>query len=303
MWQRFTESARKVIFYAQEEAQKFGEGYVSTEHIFLGLLREDHTTAAQVLAQMNVDPKRIREEVEKQLPQGDVRPSHDMTLTPRAKRVMDLAYDEARQLQNDFIGSEHLLLGLCREGDGLAGRVIARFGISLDRLRVATFEVQSSKSYPDSAPRLAPRTDPLPNIWCKCNPEAQTTILDSIKLAMETDGTVYSEHLFLALLNQKDCKATQVIGQFGLTPDEWISSVKSGLPRSTAISGIQIVFTSDTRRVMETAYREAKRLNSDQIGTEHILLALTQSDRIAGRVLSNIASNIVDKMNEEADSN
>ncbi|HTQ11845.1 MAG TPA: Clp protease N-terminal domain-containing protein, partial [Fimbriimonadaceae bacterium] len=86
MWQRFTERARKVIFYAQEEAQRFGEGYVSTEHILLGLLRE-HQTGLSILARLGVGAERVRKEVEKQLPRGDARPSQDMTLTPRAKRT------------------------------------------------------------------------------------------------------------------------------------------------------------------------------------------------------------------------
>src|SRR5690348_312138 len=107
MWQRFTESARKVVFYAQEEAQKFGEGYVSTEHLLLGLVREPDTTAAKMLNRLALSLNRLRAEVEKQLPRGDARPSQDMTLTPRAKRTIDLSFDEARNLGDDYIGTEH----------------------------------------------------------------------------------------------------------------------------------------------------------------------------------------------------
>lgn len=151
MWQRFTERARKVVFFAQEEAQKFGEGYVSTEHLLLGLVRESDSVAARVLEKLGVGLGKIRNEVEKQLPRGESRPSQDMTLTPRAKRVIDLAYDEARNLNNNYIGTEHLLLGLIREGDGLAGRVLGRLGVELDRARREVMalqdnEVQSSSS-------------------------------------------------------------------------------------------------------------------------------------------------------------
>src|SRR5687768_9820849 len=111
MWQRFTERARKVVFYAQEEAQKFGEGYVSTEHLLLGLVRAEGT-AIEVLKALKIGANRVRQEVEKQLPRGDARPSQDMTLTPRAKRVIDLAYRNAKNLNDNFIGTEHLLLGL-----------------------------------------------------------------------------------------------------------------------------------------------------------------------------------------------
>lgn len=146
MWQRFTERARKVVFYAQEEAQKFGEGYVSTEHLLLGLVRESDSVAARVLEKLGVSLNRIRAEVEKQLPRGDARPSQDMTLTPRAKRVIDLAYDEARNLNNNYIGTEHLLLGLIREGDGLAGRVLAKLGVELERARREVMALQDNES-------------------------------------------------------------------------------------------------------------------------------------------------------------
>ena len=146
MWQRFTERARKVVFYAQEEAQKFGEGYVSTEHLLLGLVRESDSVAARVLEKLGVSLNRIRSEVEKQLPRGDARPNQDMTLTPRAKRVIDLAYDEARNLNNNYIGTEHLLLGLIREGDGLAGRVLAKLGVELEKARREVMALQDNES-------------------------------------------------------------------------------------------------------------------------------------------------------------
>jgi ATP-dependent Clp protease ATP-binding subunit ClpC len=146
MWQRFTERARKVVFYAQEEAQRFGEGYVSTEHLLLGLVRESDSVAARVLEKLGVSLNRIRAEVEKQLPRGDARPAQDMTLTPRAKRVIDLAYDEARNLNNNYIGTEHLLLGLIREGDGLAGRVLAKLGVELEKARREVMALQDNES-------------------------------------------------------------------------------------------------------------------------------------------------------------
>lgn len=135
-----------MVFFAQEEAQKFGEGYVSTEHLLLGLVRESDSVAARVLERLGVSLSRIRAEVEKQLPRGDARPSQEMTLTPRAKRVIDLAYDEARNLNNNYIGTEHLLLGLIREGDGLAGRVLAKLGVDLDRARREVGSLQDNES-------------------------------------------------------------------------------------------------------------------------------------------------------------
>ena len=142
MWQRFTERARKVVFYAQEEAGRLGENYVSTEHLLLGLVRENDSVAARILDRIGVSLGRIRSEIERQVARGDGRLGQDMQLTPRAKRVIDLAYDEARQLNNNYIGTEHLLLGLIREGEGLAGRVLSKLGVDLDRTRREVLHLQ-----------------------------------------------------------------------------------------------------------------------------------------------------------------
>ncbi|MBV9852327.1 MAG: AAA family ATPase, partial [Armatimonadetes bacterium] len=142
MWQRFTERARKVVFYAQEEAGRLGENYVSTEHLLLGLVRENDSVAARILDRIGVSLGRIRSEIERQVSRGDGRLGQDMQLTPRAKRVIDLAYDEARQLNNNYIGTEHLLLGLIRGGEGLAGRVLSKLGVDLDRTRREVMHLQ-----------------------------------------------------------------------------------------------------------------------------------------------------------------
>jgi ATP-dependent Clp protease ATP-binding subunit ClpC len=160
MWQRFTERARRVIFYAQEEAGRLGENYVSTEHLLLGLVREPDSVAARILERMGVSLSRVRSEIERQVSRGEGRLGQETQLTPRAKRVIDLAYDEARQLNNNYIGTEHLLLGLIREGEGLAGRVLARLGVDLDRARREVMALQSSDSGAP-APRQRSRTPTL----------------------------------------------------------------------------------------------------------------------------------------------
>ena len=144
MWQRFTERARRVVFFAQEEAGKLGGNYVSTEHILLGMVRENDSVAARILDSMGVSLGRIRSEIERQVAIGDGRMGQDMQLTPRAKRVIDLSYDEARQLSNNYIGTEHLLLGLVREAEGLAGRVLTKLGVELERVRIEVRKLQDN---------------------------------------------------------------------------------------------------------------------------------------------------------------
>ena len=139
MWQRFSERARKVVFYAQEEAGRFGDNYVSTEHLLLGLIRENDCVAVRVLDRLDISPKRIRTELERQMARGEGLRDQDLQLTPRSKRVIDLAYDEAKRTPDAAIGTEHLLLGLLREGEGLAGKVLVMLGADLER---ACLEVQ-----------------------------------------------------------------------------------------------------------------------------------------------------------------
>jgi ATP-dependent Clp protease ATP-binding subunit ClpA len=145
-WGRFTEQAQRVVFFAQEEAERLEESYVSTEHLLLGLLRENDSVAVHVLNRLGVSPARIRAEVERHLLRGKGRLPQDMQLTPRAKRVMDLAFAEAQQMQNNYLGPEHLLLGLIVERDGLAGRVLAKSGVALEQTRREIYLVQSGNA-------------------------------------------------------------------------------------------------------------------------------------------------------------
>jgi ATP-dependent Clp protease ATP-binding subunit ClpC len=162
MWQRFTERARKVIFYAQEEAQRLGESQVSTEHLLLGLVRESDSVAARILDRMGVSLQRIRNEIERYATRSDARFGAEMQLTSRAKRVIDLAYDEARQLNNNYIGTEHLLLGLIREGEGLAARVLHKLGVELDRARREVMNLQEHEGQP--APASRPQRSRTPTL-------------------------------------------------------------------------------------------------------------------------------------------
>lgn len=136
-WESFTERAWQVVVEAQKEAISMGENCVSTEHLLLGLTREADSAGARILVEKCAVPlESIREEVRRQTPRGPGRDEGlDLMLTPRAMNVVDHSCDEARQMGHGYIGSEHLLLGLIRERDGVAGRVLASLGVDLDRTR------------------------------------------------------------------------------------------------------------------------------------------------------------------------
>ncbi|TMC60638.1 MAG: ATP-dependent Clp protease ATP-binding subunit [Chloroflexi bacterium] len=137
---RFTKKARQVLTYAQEEAQLMNHGYIGTEHLLLGLVREQTGIPAKILHDLGVDLQKTREIVEEMVGKGKRGQFGRVSLTPRTKRVIELAVDEARRMGHHYIGPEHLLLGLVREGDGIAADVLQTLGINLDKLRSLTLQ-------------------------------------------------------------------------------------------------------------------------------------------------------------------
>jgi len=132
---RLTEGVRKVLQLAQEEAQRFNHNYIGTEHLLLGLLRAGDGVAARVLNNMGVQLPKVRSAVEFAIGRGEEAVIGDIGLTPRAKKVLELAVDEGRRLNHHYIGTEHLLLGLVREGEGIAAGVLESLGVNLEKVR------------------------------------------------------------------------------------------------------------------------------------------------------------------------
>ena len=151
---KFTERARKVLSLAQEEAQRFNHHYIGTEHLLLGLVREGDGVAARVLTNMGVQLPKVRSAVEFIIGRGEGAVIGEIGLTPRAKKVIELAVDEARRLNHNYIGTEHLLLGLVREGEGIAAGVLESLGVNLEKVRPA--------GYAGGQPELQSRPKPKP---------------------------------------------------------------------------------------------------------------------------------------------
>src|SRR5215204_4829673 len=148
---KFTERARKVLQLAQEEAQRFNHNYIGTEHLLLGLVREGDGVAARVLGNMGVQLPKVRSAVEFIIGRGETMITGEIGLTPRAKKVIELAVDEARRLNHHYIGTEHLLLGLVREGEGIAAGVLESLRVNLEKVRAQVMQVVSqSPSYSQS---------------------------------------------------------------------------------------------------------------------------------------------------------
>ena len=156
---KFTDRARTVLTLAQDEAQRFNHSYVGTEHLLLGMLRVDDCLAARALRNLGAEPSRVRTAVEFVIGRGDRPVVAQGGLTPRAKRVIELAIDEARRMDHHYIGSEHLLLGIVREGQGIAAGVLESLGVNLDTVRheVIRLLAPSSSSEPGGR-NVAPMT-------------------------------------------------------------------------------------------------------------------------------------------------
>ena len=139
---KFTERARKAISLSQEEAQRLQHNYIGTEHLLLGLVREGQGVGVKVLSDLGVELDKVRSAVEFIINRGTKGVvSSEIGLTPRAKKVIELAVDEARRLNHHYIGTEHILLGLVREGEGIAAGVLESLGVNLEKVRAETLRV------------------------------------------------------------------------------------------------------------------------------------------------------------------
>jgi len=155
LFERFTDTARRVVVYAKEEAQSLDHDHIGTEHILLGLLRDDTETAVQVLTSLGVSLPPARAQVEEMIGRGEQEPAGDIPFTPRAKKVLELSLREALQLGHNYIGSEHILLGLLREGEGGGAQVLRRLDVDFEQLRRAILTIlRSRQQQPRSAPGL-----------------------------------------------------------------------------------------------------------------------------------------------------
>jgi len=141
MFERFTDRARAVVVGAQDEARALRQSYIGTEHILLGLLREGEGVAAKTLQALGISLETVRQQVEEIIGQGQQALSGHIPFTPRAKKSLELSLREALQLGHNYIGTEHILLGLIREGDGVAAQVLVRLGADLNRVRQQVIQV------------------------------------------------------------------------------------------------------------------------------------------------------------------
>jgi ATP-dependent Clp protease ATP-binding subunit ClpA len=296
---KFTERARKVLSLAQEEAQRFQHNYIGTEHLLLGLVAEGEGVAAKVLANMGVDLSKVRDAVEFIIGRGDRTVHGEIGLTPRAKKVIEFAVDEARRLNHHYIGTEHLLLGLVREGEGIAAGVLASLGVNLEKVRTSTIQVlrQSSSTIiePDetvehgqaSGTISSTRPGERPPIRAQSMQSGDPRRFDKftersrkvLSLAQEEaerfqHNYIGTEHLLLGLVAEGEGVAAKVLQNMGLELSKVREAVEFIIGRGDRIVLGEIGLTPRAKKVVELAVDEARQLNHHYIGTEHLLLGL-----------------------------
>jgi len=163
MFERFTDRARQVVVLGQEEAQELGHNYIGTEHILLGLLREGQGVAARSLESLGISLEGVRLRVQEIIGEGQGMPSGHIPFTPRAKKVLELSLREALQFGHDYIGTEHILLGLVREGDGVAAQVLVQLGADLPAVRAQVIKVLQEAPDPLDVPGESPAAEERPH--------------------------------------------------------------------------------------------------------------------------------------------
>ncbi|HWC10321.1 MAG TPA: Clp protease N-terminal domain-containing protein [Acidimicrobiales bacterium] len=188
MFERFTDRARRVVVLAQEEARLLDHNYIGTEHLLLALVHEGEGVAARALEQLGISLEAVRTQVEEIIGTGGSSPSGQVPFTPRAKKVLELSLREARQLGHSYIGTEHILLGLVREGEGVAAMVLVKMGAELGRVRAQVMEVleQAPEEGPSEAGPgedaagavVVPPTTPVPQEMRPACPNCRTLLAE-----------------------------------------------------------------------------------------------------------------------------
>ena len=224
MFERFTNRARHVVVLSQEEARRLQHNYIGTEHILLGLIGESDGLASQALARFGMSLDGARDEVKAIIGLGKGQPKGHIPFTPRAKKVLELALREALHLKQNFIGTEHILLGLIREGEGVGAQIIKQHCSELKEVRMAVLDLQSTT--PTGAPkgrrwlrdRLETITGRAPEqsqaAQIRTTQAADTSLTEAARLA--GSQPVGSHHLLLAALADPDSAAARALTDFGV---------------------------------------------------------------------------------------
>jgi len=300
----FTERARKVLTLAQQEAQRFSHNHIGTEHLLLGLVREDDAVGAKVLVSLGISLENVSERVEHIVGQDDYVALGEVGLTPRAKKVIERAVDEARRLGAERVGMEHLLLGMLREGEGIAAGVLVSLGATLEKARAATVVAvgrpgaagtsPSGVTYGPQTPGASRPHQGYRDSFGRFTERARKVLSLSQEEAQRFNHNyIGTEHLLLGLVREGDGVAAKVLQNLSVGLQGAREQVEQIIGRGDRVVVGEIGLTPRAKKVLELAVDEARRLNHHYIGTEHLLLGLIrEGEGIAARVLEGLGVNL-----------
>ncbi|MBI1280468.1 MAG: hypothetical protein GC179_20265 [Anaerolineaceae bacterium] len=286
--ERFTQRARRVLSLAQEEAERLHHKYIGTEHMLLGLFREDGGVAGRVLRELGLEYSRVEELVEELTRVTAQTTATTAELSPGTKRVLELAVDEARRMGHHYIGTEHLLLGLVRQLEGVAIEVLKRLGISPEDVRRQTRRVLQESPVQNQSPTASP-TEKL-----VAESSISETGLQVLTFAREYVDqfqliTVDPEHLLVGLLREEKGIAGQVLRDLGLElkrVEELVQELTQAAPRTTPTHP---ELSQRTKELLELAVDDARNAGERHIDTHHMLMGLLrQSESVALDVLNRL---------------
>jgi ATP-dependent Clp protease ATP-binding subunit ClpA len=281
---RFNDRAKRVLALAQDEAVRLNHNYIGTEHLLLGLVREGQGVAAMALASLGVELNKARTAVQFMLGRGNspTAPS-DITLSPHTKKVIELALDEARKLEHGYVGTEHLLLGLVREGGGIASGVLESLGVSAERVRhqvIATLGQEApseTTTRPEATPSAAGPFEGL-------DEQAALTMARAYWEAGRLNkGQLGPEHLLLALARSESPWIRRAWKELAIDPDKLADIGSTAPPREVP----RLELGGQMPLILYIASRLAAERRSPLIRPEHLLLAITYvPESTAGTLLA-----------------
>lgn len=216
-FERFTVGAKRVLTLAQQEAERSHHSYIGTEHLVIALLVEDDGPGAQVLAGLGVGLDETRERIASMLGRNERLVIQQIIPTSRVKKVIELSFEAAKDIGDDAVDTDHLLLGLVREGQGLAARVLAEQGATLEALEDAVAKLRG----PEAARRFTPSTPPPQSgaAAAAALPSAMQVLDAASRIARERGEAMSSEHVLLALSRSDWGRAASILAGHGVTPD------------------------------------------------------------------------------------
>ncbi|WP_323127015.1 Clp protease N-terminal domain-containing protein [Rubrobacter tropicus] len=305
MFERFTERARKVVVLAQDEAARLRHDYIGTEHLLMGLIREEEGVAAQALRACGATLDGVREQVENIVGFGDEETGSQAPFTQGSKDVLELSLGESLRLGHNYIGTEHILLGLLAEGGGVSTTALSNLGIEPEKIRGETLRRMGGGT------RFRSRATPSPLGWARgalqrsfgrypreedrasfekfTERARKVVVLAQDEARHFNHNYIGTEHILLGLIREEDGIAAEVLEALGVHLDEAREQVESIVGYGEEMTGAQAPFTPRVNKVLRIALREAAQLGHDYVSTEHVLLGLVrESEGVAARVLLNL---------------